>query len=72
MQAAREQGARFVHVSTDEVYGSLGDEGLFTEKALPLDPNSPYCGDQGGVGPAGAEAAVQHPQFPCGADTLLQ
>ena len=32
---------RFLHVSTDEVYGSLGAEGLFTE-ATPYDPNSPY------------------------------
>ena len=32
---------RFLHVSTDEVYGSLGDEGLFTE-TTPYDPRSPY------------------------------
>jgi dTDP-glucose 4,6-dehydratase len=32
---------RFVQVSTDEVYGSLGDEGAFTEET-PLAPNSPY------------------------------
>ena len=32
---------RFVHVSTDEVYGSLGDDGLFTE-TTPYDPSSPY------------------------------
>ncbi|SOC83168.1 dTDP-glucose 4,6-dehydratase [Ensifer adhaerens] len=32
---------RFVHVSTDEVYGSLGPEGLFDE-ASPYDPSSPY------------------------------
>jgi dTDP-glucose 4,6-dehydratase len=32
---------RFVHVSTDEVYGSLGDSGRFTE-ATPYDPSSPY------------------------------
>ena len=32
---------RFLHVSTDEVYGSLGDEGLF-EEATPYDPSSPY------------------------------
>ncbi len=34
-------GKRFFHVSTDEVYGSLGTEGLFSEKT-PYDPNSPY------------------------------
>jgi dTDP-glucose 4,6-dehydratase len=34
-------GKRFYHVSTDEVYGSLGKEGLFTE-TTPYDPSSPY------------------------------
>lgn len=32
---------RFVQISTDEVYGSLGEEGFFTE-TTPLSPNSPY------------------------------
>ncbi len=32
---------RFLHVSTDEVYGSLGETGLFTE-TTPYDPRSPY------------------------------
>ena len=32
---------RFLHVSTDEVYGSLGAEGVFTEQT-PYDPSSPY------------------------------
>ena len=32
---------RFLHVSTDEVYGSLGKDGLFTEET-PYDPSSPY------------------------------
>lgn len=32
---------RFLHISTDEVYGSLGDEGYFTENT-PYAPNSPY------------------------------
>ncbi len=35
------EGKRFYHVSTDEVYGTLGAEGLFTEKT-PYAPNSPY------------------------------
>lgn len=35
------QGVRFHQVSTDEVYGALGKEGLFTE-VMPLLPNSPY------------------------------
>jgi len=38
--AARED-FRFLHVSTDEVYGSLGAEGLF-EETTPYDPSSPY------------------------------
>ncbi|BDG03416.1 dTDP-glucose 4,6-dehydratase [Anaeromyxobacter oryzae] len=42
LEAAREfRVKRFLHVSTDEVYGSLGPTGLFTEKT-PLDPSSPY------------------------------
>ena len=42
LDAARKYGtARFVHVSTDEVYGSLGPEGEFTEES-PLAPNNPY------------------------------
>ena len=32
---------KFVHVSTDEVFGSLGEDGYFTEKS-PIKPNSPY------------------------------
>lgn len=35
------EGKRFYHISTDEVYGSLGAEGLFTETTA-YDPNSPY------------------------------
>ncbi len=34
-------GKRFYHVSTDEVYGSLGETGFFTEET-PYDPRSPY------------------------------
>ena len=42
IEACRRQGiGRFVHVSTDEVYGSLGPDGRFTEET-PLAPNSPY------------------------------
>ncbi|MAL03779.1 MAG: dTDP-glucose 4,6-dehydratase [Arenimonas sp.] len=36
-----QSGFRFLHVSTDEVYGSLGDDGKFTEET-PYAPNSPY------------------------------
>ena len=42
LDVAREKKVgRFVHVSTDEVYGSLGATGLFTEET-PIQPNSPY------------------------------
>jgi dTDP-glucose 4,6-dehydratase len=42
LEAARELGvSRFLQVSTDEVYGSLGPTGLFTEET-PLAPSSPY------------------------------
>jgi dTDP-glucose 4,6-dehydratase len=39
---------RFIHVSTDEVYGSLGDEGFFTEQT-PYAPNSPYAATKAGA-----------------------
>lgn len=41
LEAARAAGVRFVQISTDEVYGSLGDTGAFTE-TTPLSPRSPY------------------------------
>jgi dTDP-glucose 4,6-dehydratase len=47
LEAARElwgerrEGVRFHHVSTDEVFGSLGENGAFTEET-PYDPSSPY------------------------------
>jgi dTDP-glucose 4,6-dehydratase len=44
------EGFRFVHVSTDEVYGSLGPDGRFTEESR-YDPNSPY---------AASKAAADH------------
>jgi dTDP-glucose 4,6-dehydratase len=42
LEAARAAGVRFLQISTDEVYGSLGETGLFTENS-PLRPNSPYA-----------------------------
>ncbi|MDP3684245.1 MAG: GDP-mannose 4,6-dehydratase, partial [Ignavibacteria bacterium] len=39
---------KFLQVSTDEVYGSLGAEGLFTE-STPLSPNSPYSSSKAGA-----------------------
>ena len=48
LEQARKVGVRnFVHVSTDEVYGSLGETGLFTE-TTPLSPNSPYSASKAG------------------------
>lgn len=41
LPADRQAGFRFHHISTDEVYGSLGEEGLFTETTA-YDPRSPY------------------------------
>jgi dTDP-glucose 4,6-dehydratase len=46
---ARRHGVqRFVQVSTDEVYGSLGAEGRFTEQS-PLEPSSPYSASKAGA-----------------------
>ena len=50
LSAHQRDDFRFVHVSTDEVYGSLGAEGRFTE-ASRYDPNSPY---------AASKAAADH------------
>lgn len=49
LEAARDNNLeRFVQVSTDEVYGSLGSEGMFTEQT-PLSPNSPYSASKAGA-----------------------
>ena len=47
LDEAAKQAFRFHHISTDEVYGSLGDEGLFTEDT-PYDPRSPYSASKAG------------------------
>jgi dTDP-glucose 4,6-dehydratase len=47
LEAARAASARYVQVSTDEVYGSI-DEGSFTEVS-PLDPSSPYSATKAGA-----------------------
>ena len=44
---AGDKAARFLHVSTDEVYGSLGTEGKFSED-MPYTPNSPYSASKAG------------------------
>lgn len=49
LDAARKAGAgRFLHISTDEVYGSLGESGCFSEDS-PLLPNSPYAASKTGA-----------------------
>ncbi len=50
LDAPRRETFRFLHVSTDEVYGSLGAQGLF-EETTPYDPSSPY---------AASKAAADH------------
>jgi dTDP-glucose 4,6-dehydratase len=48
LDAAHKYGVtKFLQVSTDEVYGSLGEQGLFTEQT-PLAPNSPYSASKAG------------------------
>lgn len=47
--ARRHRVERFLYVSTDEVYGSLGPEGRFTESS-PLAPNSPYAASKAAGG----------------------
>ena len=41
LEPSAQAGFRFHHISTDEVFGSLGEEGFFTE-TTPYDPRSPY------------------------------
>ena len=41
LSGEKQQAFRFHHISTDEVYGSLGEDGLFTEESV-YDPSSPY------------------------------
>jgi dTDP-glucose 4,6-dehydratase len=47
-EPARKDAFRFLHVSTDEVYGTLGDAGLFREDT-PYAPNSPYSASKAGA-----------------------
>ena len=66
LDAAREFGvAKYVQVSTDEVYGSLGPTGLFTEET-PLHPNSPYSASK-----AGGDLLVQAYQHTFGLHTVV-
>lgn len=56
---------RFLHVSTDEVYGSLGPTGLFTEET-PYSPNSPYSASK-----ASSDHFVRAYQHTYGLPTLI-
>jgi dTDP-glucose 4,6-dehydratase len=56
---------RFLHVSTDEVYGSLGPTGLFSE-TTPIAPNSPYSASK-----AGSDLLVSAYHHTYGMDTLI-
>ncbi|THF74702.1 dTDP-glucose 4,6-dehydratase [Cohnella fermenti] len=49
LEASREAGVKkYVQISTDEVYGTLGESGFFTEDT-PLAPNSPYSASKAGA-----------------------
>jgi len=64
-EPAARDAFRFVHVSTDEVYGSLGATGLFQE-TTPYAPNSPYSASK-----AGADHLVRAYQETYGLNTLI-
>ncbi|TMA33054.1 MAG: dTDP-glucose 4,6-dehydratase [Deltaproteobacteria bacterium] len=63
--AAERQRFRFLHVSTDEVYGSLGETGAFREET-PYEPNSPYSASK-----AGADHLVRAYHATYGVPTLI-
>ncbi|MCB2211955.1 dTDP-glucose 4,6-dehydratase [bacterium] len=67
LDAARSLGTdtRFVHVSTDEVYGTLGADGKFTE-STPLAPNSPYSASK-----AGSDCLVRAAHETFGMNTVI-
>ena len=66
LDAARRAGVkRYVQVSTDEVYGTLGPEGRFSE-TTPLAPNSPYSASK-----AGADLLVRAAHETFGLDTII-
>jgi len=59
------ENCRFHHISTDEVYGTLGDTGLFTEET-PYAPNSPYSASK-----AGSDMVVRSYQETYGLNTVI-
>jgi dTDP-glucose 4,6-dehydratase len=65
LPSERAERFRFHHISTDEVFGSLGEEGFFTEET-PYDPRSPYSASK-----AGSDHLVHAWRHPYGLPTLL-
>ncbi len=66
LDAARKHDVpRFVQISTDEVYGSLGDDGRFSE-ATPMGPNNPYSATK-----AGADFLVRAAEHSHGLDAVI-
>ncbi len=65
LSPARREGFRFLHVSTDEVYGSLGPQGKFTEET-PYAPSSPYSASK-----AASDHLVRAWQHTYGLPTLI-
>ncbi len=63
--AAKQENFRFLHISTDEVFGSLGKEGIFTEKTA-YDPKSPYSASK-----ASSDHLVRAWQHTFGLPTLI-
>jgi len=59
------EGCRFHHISTDEVYGTLGESGLFTEETS-YAPNSPYSASK-----AGSDMIVRSYHHTYGMDTVI-
>jgi dTDP-glucose 4,6-dehydratase len=62
LPVARQSSFRFHHISTDEVFGALGDDGFFTEKTA-YDPRSPY---------SASKAASDHLWPACSDNKLLK
>ncbi len=59
------EACRFHHISTDEVYGTLGEDGLFTEET-PYAPNSPYSASK-----AGSDMIVRSYHHTYGMNTVI-
>ncbi len=59
------EASRFLHISTDEVYGTLGESGFFTEET-PYAPNSPYSASK-----AGSDMIVRSYHHTYGMNTII-